>query len=182
MENIRYIALLRGINVGGHLVKMEQLRGMFEGLGFEHVRSYIQTGNIFFDSNVLDPQALRMTIEKHLLHSLGYEVATCIRTIEEMETLLSLDPFHGREVTPDTRFSITFLAEPVTDMLPMPYLTPDGAYEAIGMTSSEVFVVWHLKDGRPGKSYAHLERKFRIPATTRFWKTTADILAAARKS
>jgi len=177
----RYIAFLRGINVGGHLVKMERLRELFGELGFDRVRSYIQTGNVFFESNEQDAQALRTTIEAHLKAALGYDVATCLRTIAELESLVSRDPFNGLQVTPDTRLAVTFLAAPVADTLPLPYLTPDGAYEVVEMTPTELFVVWHLKDGRPGNSYGALEKKLKVPTTTRFWHTTANILAAAKK-
>jgi len=177
-----YIALLRGINVGGHNVKMELLRGLFGELGFDHVRSYIQTGNVFFESSEKDKRILRTAIERHLRTALGYEVATCVRTVEDVEQLLTRDPFTGIPVTPDIRLAVTFLAEPVTATLPMPYLTPDGAFELIGMTSTELFVVWHLQNGRPGASYNLFEKRFAVPATTRFWHTTAKILAAAKES
>jgi len=177
-----YIALLRGINVGGHNLKMDLLRGLFGELGFDHVRSYIQTGNVFFESSEHDMRVLRTTIERHLRMALGYEVATCVRTVQDVEQLLVRDPFTGIPVTPDIRLAVTFLAEPVTATLPMPYLTPDGAFELIGTTSTELFVVWHLRDGRPGASYNLFEKHFAVPATTRFWHTTAKILAAAKES
>jgi uncharacterized protein (DUF1697 family) len=179
--NTEYIALLRGINVGGHQVKMDQLRTLFSELGFEQVRSYIQTGNVFFASNEPDRRALRTKIEDHLQTSLGYAVATCLRTRDELEALLALEPFHGIQVTPAMRLAVTFFAEPVRDTLSLPYLTPDGAYEVIGMTPSELFVVWHLNSGRPGNSYGLLEQRFKVPATTRFWHTTAKILSAAKQ-
>ena len=180
MSNTTYIALLRGINVGGHSVKMDLLRGLFGDLGFEHVRSYIQTGNVFFESSEHDKQALRTAIERHLRAALGYEVATCVRTVADVEQLLSLDPFKEIPVTAEIRLAVTFLAEPVSVTLPVPYLTPDGAFELIGMTPTELFVVWHLQDGRPGNSYSLLEQRVQVPATTRFWHTTAKILSAAR--
>lgn len=179
MTNSAYIALLRGINVGGHNVKMDRLRELFGELGFDRVRSYIQTGNVFFESHEQDKRALRTTIERHLRTALGYEVATCVRTVAEMDHLLARDPFSGIAVTPDVRLAVSFLAEPVTITLPLPYRTPDGAYEVIGMTPSELFVVWHLQDGRPGNSYGLLEKQLRVPTTTRFWHTTAKIVAAA---
>jgi uncharacterized protein (DUF1697 family) len=175
-----YVALLSGINVGGHSVKMDVLRGLFAELGFARVRSYIQTGNVFFESDEADTQALRTKIERHLSDALGFGATTCLRTVDELEHLLALDPFKGIPVTPDTRLAVTFLAEPVTARLPVPFLTPDGAFELIGMTPTELFVVWHLQDGRPGNSYSLLENKFAVPGTTRFWHTTAKILAAAR--
>lgn len=182
MENTTYIALLRGINVGGHSVKMDQLRGLFAELGFHRVRSYIQTGNVFFESSERDKRVLRTTIERHLRTTLGYEVATCVRTVEDMEQLLVRDPFAGISVTPEMRLAVTFLAEPVTVTLPVPYLTPDGAFELIGMTSTELFVVWHLQNGRPGQSYGLLEKRVAVPTTTRFWHTTAKIISAAKES
>ncbi|MDQ2742051.1 MAG: DUF1697 domain-containing protein [Chloroflexota bacterium] len=180
MTNPIYIALLRGINVGGHNVKMDRLRELFGELGFDHVRSYIQTGNVFFESTETDKAALRTTIERHLRAVLGYEVATCLRTVEDLEQLLILDPFHDIVVTPEIRLAVTFLAEPAAVALPVPYLTPNGAYEMIGTTPTELFVVWHLRDGRPGNSYGLLEKQLSVPTTTRFWHTTAKILSAAR--
>jgi uncharacterized protein (DUF1697 family) len=175
-----YIALLRGINVGGHTVKMDHLRKLFAELGFERVRSYIQTGNVFFESGEADRQALRTTIERYLQAALGYEVATAVRTLADLEQILDRNPFQGIAVTPDERLAVTFLAEPATAALPIPYLTPDGAYELVGMTTTELFVVWHLKNGRPGTSYGLLEKRVGVPGTVRFWHTTAKIMEAAR--
>jgi uncharacterized protein (DUF1697 family) len=174
------IALLRGINVGGHRVTMERLRALFRELGFDHVRSYIQTGNVFFESDERDTALLRTQIETHLRVSLGYEVAVCLRTVEDLARLVRLDPFEGVTVTPDMRLAVTFLAEPPAALPPAPSRTPDGAYELIGATPTELFVVWHLKDGRPGNSYGLLEKQMAVQTTTRFWHTTAKILAAAQ--
>ena len=180
MKSTTYIALLRGINVGGHSVKMDRLRELFRELQFDHVRSYIQTGNVFFESSEQDKPALRTRIERHLLTALGYEVATCVRTVEDLELLLTIDPFQGMSVTPEIRLAVTFLSEPVDVTHTLPYLTPDGAFELIAMTPTELFVVWHLQNGRPGNSYTLLEKRFAVAATTRFWHTTAKILAAAK--
>lgn len=174
-----YIALLRGINVGGHTVKMDALRDLFRAMGFDGVRSYIQTGNVFFQSDETDTHALRNTIEHHLVESLGYEVPACLRTLDDLERVLAREPFRDVPASPETRLAVTFLAEPVA-LLPVPFSTPDGAYEVIDMTPTELFVVWHLQNGRPGNSYGKLEQRFGVPATTRFWHTTAKILAAAR--
>ena len=181
MDNTIYVALLRGINVGGHNVAMERLRALFGELGLTRVRSYIQTGNVFFESSEQDTRALRTSIERHLRAALGYDVATCLRTVAELEQLLANDPFAGLQATPNTRLAVTFLSEPVDVRLPVPYQTPDGGYEVIGMTPTELFVVWHLQDGRPGKSYNLLEKQVGVPATTRFWHTTAKILSAAKE-
>jgi uncharacterized protein (DUF1697 family) len=160
---------------------MDALRGHFSDLGLANVRSYIQTGNVFFDSND-DHAALRQRIEPHLKSRLGYAVPVCLRTVAELEHILSLDPFKDVEVTPDTRLSVTFLAEPSAFDLPIPYLTPKGDYEVVWRTESELFTVWHLQNGRPGSGIGGIEKAALVPTTTRFWHTTAKILQAAQKS
>ena len=178
---MRYIALLRGINVGGHQVKMDALRRLFADLGLANVGSYIQSGNVFFDSDEADRAALRARIEGQLRATLGYEVATCLRTVEEFAAVMALDPFAGIALRPDMRFSVTFLAEPVATDLPLPYTTPKGDFALVGATAQELFVVWYLVAGRPGNGYGQLEKRYRVPSTTRFWHTAAKILAAARQ-
>jgi uncharacterized protein (DUF1697 family) len=176
-----YIALLRGINVGGHNVKMDKLRGIFGDMGFANVRSYIQSGNVFFESDA-ERDVLRTTIQEGLHEALGYGVPTCLRTLDEFEAVMAREPFKGIDVKPDMRLSITFFAEPVSAELTVPYRTPDGAYEVVERTPSEVFVVWYLQNGRPGNSYGLIEKKLGVPGTTRFWHTSAKILAAAKGS
>ena len=179
---MRYIALLRGINVGGHQVKMEALRGHFADLGLAHVGSYIQSGNVFFDSDEADRDALQARIEERLRAALGYAVPTCLRTVEEFAAILARDPFAGIAVRPDMRLSVSFLARPVTPLTDLPQKTPRGDFELVAMTPTELFVVWYLVNGRPGNGYDHMEKKLGAPATTRFWHTAAKILAAATRT
>ena len=89
----RYIALLRAINVGGHVVKMDRLRAVFEALRFRRVETFIASGNVLFDSPELDTAALEQMIEKRLEKELGYEVATFLRTPSELAAIVSSLPF-----------------------------------------------------------------------------------------
>lgn len=88
----RYIALLRGINVGGHRVKMDVLRAHFSGLGHRDVWTFIASGNVGFSTDRADPTGLAQEIEARLERELGFGVATFIRTPEELGQLLSFDP------------------------------------------------------------------------------------------
>jgi uncharacterized protein (DUF1697 family) len=178
---MRYIALLRGINVAGRNIKMDALRQHFVDAGLTNVRSYIQTGNLFFDSAEGDRAAVRQQLEAHLGDALGYAVPVCLRTVGQMERVMALDPFVGVEVTPETRLSVTFLAEPAAIELPVPYQTPKGDFALVGKTEAEMFVVWHLVNGRPGNSFTLFEKAMPVPTTTRFWHTAAKILAAAKQ-
>lgn len=184
---MRYIALLRGINVAGRNIKMEELRRIFAAFGLTNVKSYIQSGNLFFDSAESaesaedDQPMLRRRLEAHLRDSLGYATPVCLRTVAAMEHVMALDPFAGVAVTPETRLSVTFLAEPVAIDLPVPYRTPQGDFELVGKTEAELFVVWHLVNGRPGNGFTLVEKAVPVPTTTRSWPTAAKILAAAKQ-
>lgn len=81
---MKYVAFLRAINVGGHIVTMEQLRTIIGGLGYANVETFIASGNVIFDSAARKSDALEKKIETALRDALGYEVATMIRTIGEV--------------------------------------------------------------------------------------------------
>lgn len=176
-----YIAFLRGINVGGRTVKMERLRALFTELGLTNVRSYIQSGNLFFDSSEIDRQQLTYAIEQHLAEALGYKVPVFLRTVAELEQTLTLDPFKGIEITPDLRLCVVFLAEPVPSSLTLPWRSPREDLEIVGATAREAFVIWYLINGRPPTTQNQMEKALGGKTTTRFFHTATKILEAAKE-
>ena len=177
----RYIAFLRAVNVGGRVVRMERLRALFGELGLAGVRTYIQTGNVFFDTDEPDRAALTERIERHLEQALGYEVATFLRTVEEVEATIALNPFAGREITPDMRLTVVFTAQPFPADVPLPLLSPKGDVEIVHATPGEVFVIWYIRNGRPPNPGPLLDRLLSGQSTSRFFGTTAKVLAAATR-
>ncbi|MEP6919821.1 MAG: DUF1697 domain-containing protein [bacterium] len=93
----KYVAFLRAVNVGGHIVKMDQLRRLFKSQGFTNVETFIASGNVIFDSPVRSTQKLEKKIEQNLKKNLGYEVETFIRSIAELAEIASYEPFPGGE-------------------------------------------------------------------------------------
>lgn len=177
-ELTRFVALLRGINVGGHRVKMERLRQVFTDLGLRNVRSYINSGNLFFDTESADVAGLTASIERALLEALGYEVPTFLRTPEQLQSILVSDPFAGIELTDELRFCVVFTAEAINRDLELPFSSPNGGMDIVAVNEHEAFVIWRLKGGRPpsGSFPAGV-----LPArnTTRFFHTLKKIQAAA---
>ena len=90
---MRYIAFLRAINVGGHIVRMDRLRALFEELRFRNVETFIASGNVIFETSSSDETKLTARIEKHLEKALGYEVRTFLRTNEELQAMATYQPF-----------------------------------------------------------------------------------------
>src|SRR5215207_3012421 len=107
----KYVAFLRAINVGGHIVKMERLRELFAALKFKSVETFIASGNVIFDSPSKSAAALEKKIESHLLKELGYEVRTFVRSVEEVAEIASSKPFTDEELENDgNTLYIGFLA------------------------------------------------------------------------
>jgi uncharacterized protein (DUF1697 family) len=177
----RYIAFLRAVNVGGRVAKMAQVREIFEDLGFTNVRSYIQSGNLFFESKKKDKEALARTIEKRLAAELGYEVTTFVRTIPELEQSLALDPFRGIAAEKNTRFVVMFLSQPMPRGLTFPQRSPKGDIEVLRATMGEAYLVLHQQDGRGLNPAPFMKTLSDQPVTARFWATTLKILEAAKQ-
>jgi uncharacterized protein (DUF1697 family) len=114
----RYIAFLRGINVGGHRVKMDALRALFASLGLKDVSTFIASGNVLFSSDSPDPDRLRDEIEEHLHAELGYEVATFLRTPDELSAIVAFDPGHaGAPIAEFESHYVILLDEPASNSL-----------------------------------------------------------------
>lgn len=179
MTSSRYVALLGGINVAGRTVKMERLREVFADLGLDNVRSYINSGNVFFDTSESGRADLTSRIETALQSALGYEVPVFLRTPDELQAVVDDEAFGAIELTEDRRFCVVFTAERLRRDLELPVTSSKDDMELVAVADREAFVVWRIVNGRPpsGKFPTDV-----LPArnTTRFFHTVKKILTAAR--
>jgi uncharacterized protein (DUF1697 family) len=107
----RYIAFLRGINVGGHQVRMDDLRRWFEALELDNVATFIASGNVIFEAGRAKPATLTARIERQLRDSLGYEVPTFLRTDAELARIAEHEPFADLQVSDGESSYVAFLYE-----------------------------------------------------------------------
>src|SRR5215212_2736426 len=106
-----YVALLRGINVGGRTkILMADLRQLFLALGHADVQTYVQSGNVIFTSQARDPSRLARDIEKRLAEDLGVSSTVLLRTGTDLARIVANNPFLGPNTDPAT-LHVTFLAE-----------------------------------------------------------------------
>jgi uncharacterized protein (DUF1697 family) len=171
----RYIALLRGINVSGQkLISMAELKEHFKLPGFQNVVTYIQSGNVLFDSKETDTAILREKIEKQLQKKLGYAVTVVLRSTEAIRHVVQNNPFTGS--LEGRKLYVTFLAsEPskgAYDAL-KGYL---NEYEEVQISGTEVYIITNGY-GDTKLSNTLIEKKLGIPATTRNWNTVNKVLA-----
>jgi len=109
---MRYVALLRGINLGNRRLKMDVLRAHFEALKFRHVATFIASGNVLFETSARDAAKLETQIERHLAKTLGYPVDTFLRNADEMAAVAAARPFPPAEMASETNtINVVFLKE-----------------------------------------------------------------------
>lgn len=173
----RYAALLRGINIGPHKkVDMKQLQKLLEGNGYTNVKTLLNSGNVVFDSENNDAGELKQHLETIIAEHFGFNVPVIIRTKEQLQDLIALDPFKGITVTPATRLYITFLpVKPAADMRE-PYDSAGGNFAVLQVTDGEVISVLTLtpNSGSPDMMKA-VEGKFSKLVTTRNWNTVEKL-------
>jgi uncharacterized protein (DUF1697 family) len=173
-----YISILRGINVGHKVIKMDQLRALYESVGFTDVRTYIQSGNVIFSTRSESPSAIRKTIEEAINKSFGFPVTVIIREPAELRKVIKGSPFVGRKTTDETRLHVTFL-----DQKPAPSLVK--ALEPLAAKTKDEYsvkgkeVYLHCPDGYGTTllSNAFFEKHLRVSASTRNWKTVNTVFA-----
>lgn len=172
---IRYIAFLRAVNIGGRIVKMEELRKMFAMPDFKNISTYIQSGNVIFDSAEEDKSLLANKIEAKLLKSLGYEVKTFLKTIPEIDTIVKKNPF--KEIVEDMKLHVSFLSgKPEKEKVDL--INPlQNEQEQFRLVNTEIYLL--VKKGQYGNSTFSnnfFEKKLKVQATTRNWATVNKML------
>ncbi len=103
---------MRGVNVSGHnTIKMEVLRGLCQGLGFRNVETYIQSGNIVFQTATENPAALSKWLGETILQSFGFDTPVIVRTSKEMRNVIANNPFLKEKGIDSSKLHVTFLSE-----------------------------------------------------------------------
>ena len=162
----RFVAFLRGINVGGHIVVKEKLKEAFTSMGFQNVSTYKQSGNIVFETDTANSQEIKDRIENKLHSMLGYEVSVFVRTIPQLKSIIDLDPFKEQEKE-GASFLVTFLATaPANFPLQLLVMIPKSTAQVISAKGTEVFSVTH-GGGEGALPNSFLEKTLKSKATTR---------------
>ena len=171
-----YISMLRGINVGGNKrIKMEKLRDSFEALGFEQVKTYIQSGNVVFKAGKTSSAALSERIENRILGDFSFSVSVISRTADEIANIIKNNPFVNQPGIDPEKLHVAFLSEapapPALNKLAQLTLKPDQS-RCLGR---ELYL--YFPNGVSGSSlWKHpLDGVLSVVTTTRNWKTVNSL-------
>ena len=171
----KYIAFLRAINVGGHTVKMDALRGFFELLGFLNVETFIASGNVLFETGSKDSGVLEKKIESKLREALGYHVATFVRTDAELKAIAEYKPFPQSQLDAATAFNVAFLKESLDDQRTKKVMSLRTGIDDFHVHGRELYWLCKKKQSDSTFSNAVLEKTLGRPSTIRGVNTIQKI-------
>lgn len=173
---IIYLALLRGINVGGkNKIKMADLKQMFETLGFDKVETYIQSGNIIFESTETADK-LQTVITNEILKTFGFSISVIIRTATELERIIRGCPFSQEEIaaaesanTEGESLYVSLLTETPPAERKESLNTYRSTEDEFQIKDRDVYLL--LRHSIRNSKLANNLQKLEVPSTTRNWKT-----------
>ncbi len=167
----RYVALLRGINVSGQkLIKMEELRRHLELPGFSNIVTYIQSGNVLFDTKEKKQDLIRKQIEDQLIVKLGYAVPVIVRSLKEIGEAIANNPFDTPVSGGKARLYVSFLSGlPDEELIK---LIEAFSYEAekIKVVNREAYLLTESY-GSTKFPNTFIEKKLGVQSTVRNWNT-----------
>jgi uncharacterized protein (DUF1697 family) len=176
-----YVALLRGINVGGKsAVQMGELRSLFTSLGHSDVRTYVQSGNVVFASTEAGSH-IAEGLEHRIEEVFGLQVPVLLRTAEELTEVAAGNPFLGT-IDDLAKLHVVFL-----DDRPAPSgvagLDPDRSPpDELAVSRREVYLRLPHGAGRTKLTVDYFERALGTRATARNWRTVTKLLELARET
>jgi uncharacterized protein (DUF1697 family) len=174
----RYVALLRGIAPTNPNMRNDKLRGVFENLGLENVKTVISSGNVIFESPSRSVKKLEETIEATLPEELGFKSTTIIRSQGQIQKLVDEDPFRGMTHSQTSSLNVTFLKKKRSTEIKFPHKIDNRDYELLGMYDGAICSVIDLTSAKTPDLMIWLEKQFGKEITTRTWKTVERILKA----
>jgi uncharacterized protein (DUF1697 family) len=169
---MKYLAFLRAINVGGHVVKMEPLAAIFRDMGLANVETFIASGNVIFDSSARNAATLERKIEAALKSALGYEVATFLRTPAALAKVAAYQPFPGCDA-----FYVGFLGAEPSAEAQKKALALGTAVDELHIAGSEIYWLCSVKANETKISNAALERALGMSSTLRNVNTVRRLVA-----
>ncbi|CAG5067879.1 hypothetical protein DYBT9623_00606 [Dyadobacter sp. CECT 9623] len=177
MPKSTYIAILRGINVSGkNMVKMPALAAMFEQEGFENCRTYIQSGNVLFTFEETDEQELAAQITDAIANAFGYDVPVIVLKVDTMQSVFDKNPFLKAQKEDIADLYVTFLSESpaleLVEKIDAQKYQPDQFV----LEGNTIYIHCPQGYGRTKLNNNFFESKLKVAATTRNWKTVAELV------
>lgn len=172
-----HLALLRAINVSGHnMIKMEALKTMLENIGFTNVRTYLQSGNVFVDTEEESASKVGFLIKQEIFKVFSHEVYTIVIKKEDLELCLKNSPFLKEKDIDTKKLYVAFTSvelkkENIND-LKISQFKPDEA----SIDGNRIFIKYAVGAGKTRLEGKYIEKKLNVIVTMRNWNTVTNLL------
>ena len=172
-----HLALLRGINVSGHnMIKMEALKTTLEAIGFKNAQTYIQSGNVFVDSEEENPAAVGFNIKQEIFKVFGHEVPIVVIGKDDLEACLKNNPFLKEKDLDVKKLYVAFISKTLQsdsiNDLKISQFKPDEA----SIDASRIYIKYAVGAGKTRFDQKYIEKKLNVTATIRNWNTVTQLL------
>ena len=171
---MKYVAFLRGINVGGITLKMEDVKTIFSGLGFKNVTTYIQSGNIIFDSSETDKALLERKIHESITAKANLDIAVFVKTKEQIQSIVSNSPL-GKKMD-EKRIYVTMLSTAPAGGKLAGIKAINSADEKFMLIKDVIFSFYGNGYGKSKYTNNYFEKSLGASATTRNRSSITKIL------
>ncbi len=172
-----HLALLRGINVSGHnMIKMDVLKTTLEKIGFLNVRTYIQSGNVFIDSDEENPAKIAFIIKQEIFKTFGFDVPIIMIQKSDLEICLKTNPYLNEKEVDTKKLYVAFVSillnnESINN-LKVSQFKPDEAKT----DGNKIFIKYAVGAGKTRLDQKYIEKKLNCTATIRNWNTVSQLI------
>jgi len=168
-----YVALLRGVNVGGKTLEMRELAKLFESEGLREVRTYIQSGNVIFAAPQKDIRNLKARLQGRIAERFGLEVTVILRTREELRQIIENNTLLSSGSREVERLHVTFLEDRPKNG--QPPISSKKTNDEFRLADKEVYLYCPNGYGKTVYSNSYFEKHLGVRATTRNWRTVEKL-------
>jgi uncharacterized protein (DUF1697 family) len=175
-----FISFLRGINVGGNRkIKMTELKTLYESLGFTHVQTLLQSGNVVFKTDQTDPIELARQIEDGIQKTFGFHSQIVLRTADQLRAVIKAHTFSEEQLAEPSRILVMFLLEtPASDAVDL-FKTEYKGPEPYSFNGQEMYIHYGSGMADSKLSNALIDKRLKTISTGRNWNTVTKLLAMA---
>ena len=175
------ISLLRGVNIGGHhIMKMDALRDLYEDLGLRDAQTYVQSGNVVFQTKAGDISKLTKRIEDAIEKKFGFRIFVVLRTKAELGEVIARNPCAKRRGIDPRKLAVMFLKETPTAECLQSALKIETAPEELWISGCHAYVYFTNGMARPKMSWPAIERALKTTGTGRNWNTVTKLYELAQ--
>jgi uncharacterized protein (DUF1697 family) len=175
------VSLLRGVNVGGQIIKMDSLRELYTSLGFRQVETFIQSGNVVFTTQARDLKRLGGRIEDAIEKTYGFRSDVILRSAAEIRDALGRNPFALRQGIEPAKLLISFLAAEPDPEGCTKVRALDIHPEELYIDGREVYAYFPNGMARPKLSWPTIGKWLKTPSTGRNLSSVQKLLAIAER-